>query len=273
MPELAEVEFCRRKWHQTLPFKIEEVITSDTSRVYRDCAPETVKEALTGATLTDSFRHGKQMFFQTDRQQWLNVHLGMTGFLSIKSDATLTEWKKRDALVLQGTSGWLHFDDFRMFGKVDLFPQKPTFPTPDPTSDAYDLPTFETLAQRYAKKQIKAFLLDQVCCPGFGNWMADEVMWQAGISPTRKVGQCDLEKLFKTIKWVAVQSIHYVADGAGTPMSTYKKKHAESWGAPPEGWLFQARWKKDLTCPKCDAILSRETFAGRTTSFCAQCQS
>jgi len=271
MPELAEVEFCRRQWQQELPFHIEKVITSDSSRVYRNCSPTKVQERLLGKTLVESFRHGKQLFFKTNDHLWLNVHLGMTGFLCSKKQAE--NWKKRDALILIAPSGLiLHFDDFRMFGKVDLFEEKPTFQTPDPCEEQYNRNHLQNLVKRFPKKQLKAFILDQNCCPGFGNWMADEVMWRMGRLPNTKVSNCDIDSFFQKLKFVAEKSIYYIADGNGAPFSTYKKKPKNHWGAPPEDWLFQSRWKKDLECPSCPALLSRETFAGRTTCFCAQCQ-
>jgi formamidopyrimidine-DNA glycosylase len=96
--------------------------------------------------------------------------------------------------------------------------------------------------------------------PGIGNWMADEILWQAGIHPRRHAGslnKAELRRLFARVRSVTRTSLRTI--GA-------------DWGDVPKTWLFSRRWRPGGSCPKDQTTLRRATIGGRTTCWCPTCQ-
>jgi formamidopyrimidine-DNA glycosylase len=107
---------------------------------------------------------------------------------------------------------------------------------------------------------MKAVLLSQAGFPGIGNWMADEILWQAKINPRRKAGslkEAEIREIFARTKSVSKTSLRTV----GT-----------HWRDLPKTWLFGYRWKSGGVCPRDKTGLRRATIGGRTTCWCPNCQ-
>ena len=81
MPELAEVEYFRRRWDVGLGRKVSAVHLNTKARIGRGITPASLTKALAGAKLVESFAAAKQMAFRFSGGAWLGVHLGMTGRL------------------------------------------------------------------------------------------------------------------------------------------------------------------------------------------------
>ena len=257
MPELAEVAYACKTWRPGLGMEVSQAICHPKSRVFRDLDQDTLARFLSGATLRSSQSHGKQMLFGFSTG-WLGLHLGMTGSLTLE-DAGY-EPAKHDALVLKQSQQTLVFNDPRQFGKLtwDDCGEVPGWWANLPplmTSPEFSIDLLGTALSKHKRQPIKALLLDQRYFPGMGNWMADEVLWRAGIHPAQLAGQIP-PKGQKSLYGQAV----FVAQGV---MDTVGKRG----GDPPDDWLFHARWKDGQTCPKSGITLVREKIGGRTTCW------
>jgi formamidopyrimidine-DNA glycosylase len=107
---------------------------------------------------------------------------------------------------------------------------------------------------------IKASLLLQRHFPGVGNWMADEVLWQAKIHPRMASGEIEgarLGALWKSIRFVCAGAMKHVS---------------HDFSDPPRGWFFHERWSVGGKCPRDGTKLKRDTIGGRTTAWCPKCQ-
>ena len=164
-----------------------------------------------GGTLTGAFRRGKTMWCETSgvgRSRTpgpvLGLHLGMSGHILItRPGAPLTEggdWMngRYDRLAATGKDltrwdrfmisyadgGTLRLFDPRRLGRVRLDPK-----LDDLGPDAGMVSAAE-FAERVggSRAPIKARLLDQSVIAGVGNLLADEILWQARISPRRPSG-------------------------------------------------------------------------------------
>ena len=188
----------------------------------------------------------------------MGLHLGMTGWLSVEDENY--EDGKHDALVLRQSKRALVFRDPRQFGKLtlDQGKGKPEWWQKLPrlmTGPEFTLELLEEALKRHGRQPIKALLLDQRYFPGMGNWMADEVLWRAGIQPAKLGGKIETSKQ-KTL----FEQIVFVAQGAMESVGKYG-------GDPPEDWLFHVRWKDGLLCPKSGKPLVREKIGGRTSCW------
>jgi formamidopyrimidine-DNA glycosylase len=262
MPELAEVEYMRRRWNVAIGQTITAVEPNARARVLRGCDVAVMRRALDGARLTASARSGKQMIFRFGSAGWLGLHLGMTGELRVAPPAFVAA--RHDHLVLRQKKRALVFSDPRMFGAISFTPgrEPPAWwrdRPPDILVAGFTRARLAAFLRRRARAPVKAALLMQEMFPGIGNWMADEVLWRAGIHPARlsgKLGPREIAVLFRALRFVCRGALRTIA--VGDP---------SGWGDPPPGWLFHVRWSEGGRCPKTGLLLERATIGGRTTCW------
>jgi formamidopyrimidine-DNA glycosylase len=108
---------------------------------------------------------------------------------------------------------------------------------------------------------IKSLLLDQGFAAGVGNWIADEVLYQAGIDPRRRADTLSAAEARRLrTKLVAVVRKAVAVDA--------RKERF------PRGWLFHRRWGRD---PEALDAAGRPIeflrIGGRTTAWVPAVQS
>jgi len=285
MPELAEVDFFRRRWWEAAARQT--VLSAEInppSRVFRSFAKEfaggttALAKTLSGAKLTDSATHGKQMWFvfkpgagngKPKELLWLGIHLGMTGHLR----AELPDYRaqKHDAIILRFSKHALVFNDARQFGRVRAWlgaaKERPPWLRDLPNeilSSAFTPELVRSVCARHARAPLKAVLLDQSYFPGIGNWMADEILWRASLHPALPAGraatQVIAKKLHATIQQVTRDALRVIA-GQGKKLPPDLNVHI------PDTWLFNHRWEKGGLCPKTKNPLHRAEIGGRTSCW------
>jgi len=266
MPELAEVDYFRRRWDAGVGAGVVAVHLHSAARVFRGCDVAALAPRLRGAVLEKSLAHGKQMLFGLSGGAWLGVHLGMTGELRV--EAAGHRAARHDHLVLHQAGRALVFADSRMFGRVrfDLSPEGPPawwrdLP-PGILTPGFSEGWVAGHLGRRARAPLKAVLLDQSIFPGVGNWMADEILWRLGLHPLTPAGALDAEAqsaVRQHTRWVARRALATIG---------------VDWRDPPAAWLYRHRWASGNRCPRppCRTFLVREEAAGRTTCWCPACQ-
>ena len=263
MPELAEVEYFRTRWNVGLRQRVSQVLLHGEKRIFRGSDPTALERTLCGATLLGSETRGKQIAFRFSKNGWLGVHLGMTGTLRVEPAGFVPG--KHDHLVLMQRRQALVFGDPRMFGRVRFHRGKdaPTWWSalpPAVTSPEFTLATLRAVLERRARAPLKALLLMQKFFPGIGNWMADEILWQARLHPRAAAGS--LNGAAQRTLWRTLRKVCRVA----------MKTIGVDWSDPPDGWLIHQRWTKSGICPQHGTELERATIGGRTTAWCRRCQ-
>jgi len=109
--------------------------------------------------------------------------------------------------------------------------------------------------RRRARSPLKAVLLMQERFPGIGNWMADEVLWRAGLHPRAKAGRLgprSVALLHATLREVCRDALRVIG---------------KDWSDPPDSWLFNHRWEKGGRCPRTRGPLMHAAIGGRTTCW------
>jgi formamidopyrimidine-DNA glycosylase len=151
------------------------------------------------------------------------------------------------------------YADARRFGRIRLQQDPPQEP---PISKLgfdplHDLPTAHALKRMLVRRTapLKAVLLDQSVFAGVGNWVADEVLYQAALSPRRPAAGLDLDevrRLRRALRAVIEHSVEVDADSDRFPRS----------------WLFHYRWGRDASARtwRKEPIV-HETIGGRTTAW------
>lgn len=263
MPELAEVEYYRKQWNPGLHHKVSRVELHAGKRVLRGVNTAAMVKALTGATLFESEAHAKQMLFRFSGGNWLGVHLGMTGKLSVESAGYLPG--AHDHLVLFQEQQALVFTDPRQFGLLRwdtgaVAPQWWRDLPPAIISPEFTLELVRDFLRHHPRLALKSVLLMQERFPGVGNWMADEILWRAKFSPHRVCGALTSAES-KTL----CQETRAVCKGA-------LESVAVDFTDPPKDWFFHVRWSPKGRCPRDNEPLQTDTVGGRTTRWCKRCQ-
>ncbi|KAH9304137.1 hypothetical protein KI387_008541, partial [Taxus chinensis] len=220
MPELPEVEAARRAVHEHCSGKmIIKAIIADDPKVIEGVSPSALEKALVGKRIIAAHRKGKNMWLQLDTPPFPSFQFGMTGAVYIKGVSVTKykrsavndndEWPSKFSKVFleleDGTE--MSFTDKRRFARVRLLENPEAVP---PISELgpdalLDLMAEDGLTNALSKRgtAIKSLLLDQGFIAGIGNWVADEVLYQARIHPLQVASTISKEKcqsLHKCIK-------------------------------------------------------------------------
>jgi formamidopyrimidine-DNA glycosylase len=206
------------------------------------------------------------MLFRFSGDNWLGIHLGMSGELRVEPPGYAPT--KHDHFILVQRQRQLVFNDPRMFGGV-LFHQGGTAPSwwtkiaPAILSRVFTVGVVTDFLRRRARAPIKAVLLMQERFPGIGNWMADEILWRAAIHPKRLAGSLkpdEVRTLHRECQRVCRLALVTIA-GAGRYLPPHLNAHI------PKSWLFWHRWEDGGRCPRTKKPLHREEVGGRTTCW------
>ena len=199
MPELPEVERGRRIAESALcGRRITTAHVADDDIVFDGVTPREVARTLKGRTIAGVHRRGKHLWFELDRPPHPLLHFGMTGSFHVydKLADRPTYWKLE--LLLEGGRRFAMRNPRRL-GRIRLRDDPPNQP---PISrlgfdPLLDLPRWPQLAALLARRKspIKAALLDQSFASGVGNWIADEVLYQARIAPRRRCHELSADQV------------------------------------------------------------------------------
>src|SRR5207247_5081442 len=204
MPELPEVERGRRVALKVARGRrIVEARCADDPIVFDRVSPARIRRALVGRRVQDVKRHGKHLWFELDRRPWPCLHFGMTGGfhtapggprVKLKSSHKRPDgsWPPRFTKLhlVFDDGGELVLADARRLGRIRLR-RDPAHEPPISLLgfDAHrSLPPFALFRDlvRQRSAPLKALLLDQSFAAGVGNWIADEVLYQARLDPCRR---------------------------------------------------------------------------------------
>lgn len=152
-----------------------------------------IKAILAENEIRDVFRNGKEMYFRLNNENTFSVHLMLHGKFVICPTGELDKIRHL-ILSLNFTDGTsLAITDFQKICKITFNP--PLNTVPDALSPDFTYAYFERTALTNARKNVKAFLIDQSIVRGIGNAYADEILWKANISPESIIGKIPKESL------------------------------------------------------------------------------
>jgi formamidopyrimidine-DNA glycosylase len=257
VPELPEVESARALIaERALGRRIAAVDDTD-SYVCRPHAPGDIATALVGRELTEANRIGKSMWVETDGGPALGLHLGMAGRIVV-DDASAGDPAPYDGAPVLWDRFTLEFEDGgrlvlrdkRRLGRAVLDPDLSRL---GPDAAVVKRDDFRARVGA-GSGPLKARIMDQSVIAGVGNLLADEALWQAGLSPLRPAGDLSTEELDRLRNAIRAATRSAIAKGG---------VHT--------GVLIEDRGRGQQ-CPACGADLRRQSVGGRTTYWCPEHQ-
>lgn len=281
MPELPEVETIRRDLAERIAKR--KIVAVEVADKKLGEAKYFAK-VLIGNEIVAVDRIGKLLIFGLKSGEFMLVHLKMTGQLiyisgkevvigghevgNLRND--LPSKHTRIFLTFADKSR-LFFNDLRRFGYVKIA----TAEEVEEIRETYGIEPLQPnfTLEKFAKalsggRNIKAALLDQNKIAGIGNIYADEILFAAGILPSRRADSLEpeeIKRLFVYAEKIIEKAIVY----RGTTFSDY----VDSFGQKGNFVRFlKVYGRKGEKCPACGKTLKVAKIAGRSTHFCEYCQ-
>jgi formamidopyrimidine-DNA glycosylase len=280
MPELPEVERFRLYLDETsLHQTISDVLTPDTKGVTR-FVPH-LAEVLKGRTFASTERLGKNLIIHLDNKSPFIMHFGMTGHLHYQERYDKTDLPDYTRVIFRfAKGGALIFADLRKFGRLYLPESVAAYQAEKdlgPDALAMSEPDFIALLRK-RKGLIKPVLMNQKNLAGIGNWIADEMLWQAFINPAQalvEVSDKQLAALHKALHWVLQEAIKHGARYEKMPkLMLVHVRHYQEDTDPQDIKSGTPTYSKDKAslCPRHRTPLTISEVGGRTTYWCPTCQ-
>jgi len=279
MPELPEVETIVRDLSKQILGKKITKIEIRLKKIVRSKL-----DILIGQKFLDIERRGKYIFIKIQNGDYLVIHLRMTGQLIYEDGKQIiagghSERENNFSLPHKHThfilefadKSHLYFNDQRQFGYLEIvnLAKKLEYSRRigiEPLSDEFNLKFFRKIIK--SKKNIKAFLLDQKYIAGIGNIYADEILFDAGVLPTRSVDSLnadEVRKIFLTTRKILKKAIKE----RGTTFNNYVDANGNKGSFIR---LLKVYRREGEQCTRCDAVIKKTKVAGRGTRYCELCQ-
>ncbi|UZO82330.1 DNA-formamidopyrimidine glycosylase [Aquimarina sp. ERC-38] len=254
MPELPEVYGYQQYLENTaLHQKIVAFDCRDARLLKKPLAD--FETSLIGSEFTGTQRIGKYLFVKTSGKKIVLMHFGMTGKPTYYKEAE--DRPKFGHIVLTFENGFhFAFENKRKFGRWDLVDTIEAYQKEHKLSkDTRDISLEEfKAALRNRKTAIKKVIMDQSVTAGVGNWIADDVLYQAQIHPEKNVADLSEEEIIRVYT-----KLQYVIETA-----IDLEAHYEDF---PEQFMMRKRREIGADCHYTNGKIEKIVVGGRSTYY------
>jgi formamidopyrimidine-DNA glycosylase len=236
MPELPDLEIFaanleKRFKNKTLD-KLVVVVAKKLNATERE-----LQEALIGRKLQSVLREGKTLQLHFSGDQVLGLHLMLHGAIRLLEEGQEVKFKIIEFQFKEGQGFAL--TDFQKQATPTLNPE--VSEVPDALSKEFNITYFKALLAR-KKTSIKQVLMDQKLIRGIGNTYADEILYDARISPfsiANAIPEIKVKDLYQSIEAVLrkeiMQLTRAIPDSFDTEVKDFLKVHNPSIKQSPTG--------------------------------------
>jgi len=237
----------------------------EVDTIRRELEKEIIGKKLKGVKVIKVRRRAKILMIDLANGSSLIFHLKLTGQLLFNSKPG--KWSRAIFKFDDGTN--LVFNDTRKFGwwkmvKDTSFIEKKF--GPEPLDKNFTLKKFEEMLSQKGKSRIKPLLMDQTFIAGIGNIYSDEILFEAGISPLRRVESLkfeEMKKIFKAIKKILKKAIKNRGSSVEYYLDVYGRKG---------DYVRYHKVYHQKKCFRCGAKIEKIKLGGRSGHFCPKCQ-
>jgi formamidopyrimidine-DNA glycosylase len=194
--------------------------------------------------------------------------------VNLRFHTSAQEQPAKHQLLIEFTDGTALSGTVAMYGGLACFPQgtydnpyyqmacqKPS-PLTEDFSSAYFADLFQTDTE---KLSLKAFLATQQRIPGLGNGVLQDILYNAGLHPKRKVATLDADdraKLYFAVKNTLEEMTR--CGGRDTERDLFGNAG---------GYVTQvSKNTVGQYCPRCGQVIQKQAYLGGSIYFCPSCQ-
>ena len=276
MPELPEVESLRRILERTATGRtIAETLIRET-RLRRAITPE-IATMMAGRTIERIGRRAKYLLFELSGEIVMMVHLGMSGSLTHRRDGfdagSFNPRHDHLEFTLDDRTR-LVYNDPRRFGlmkviaraELDLTPELKGL-GPEPLGGEFS-GDYLWRKSRGRVAAIKNFIMDQRIVAGIGNIYASEILYRAGVRPSRRARRITLREADLIAKFTREVLGEAIGDG-GTTFRSYRDSRGQPGRFAP---LLRVYDREGQPCAKCRTPIRSVVIGQRSSFYCPRCQ-
>ena len=242
MPELPEVETIRRQLGQKI-----------------------IGKRLGGLKIVEVRRRAKILIIDFTDSSSLLFHLKLTGQLIFNGKPS--PYTRKVFCFDDGSQ--MVFNDSRKFGWWKKVKNSKSIEKEfGPEALEIDLATFKNNLKKHPQTKIKPLLMDQKFIAGIGNIYSDEILFEAGVYPLRRVKtltEKEIELIWRSISKILKKAIQL----RGTSERSYVDARGRKGGYLKHLKIYQREGEK---CFRCGGIIKRIKIGGRSAHFCPHCQ-
>lgn len=286
MPELPEVEtICGDLRKKIIAKRIIGIVIKKKNLIKNTILQ--FKKGIINSKIKNISRRGKLIIITLSGDNYLLIHLKMTGQLIYQQKGNITAGghslprpeqgmpnKYSHIIFTFSDKSQLFFNDMRQFGymiivnKDELHNILNNSYGIEPGLSNFTLVNWLSILSN-RKTSIKALLLNQKIVAGIGNIYADEIFHNAGILPQHKVNKLTIAE--KKRLWQSTKSIIKKAIiKRGTTFSDYVDADGHSGSFVDHLMVFGRQGEKCKKCKK--GVIIKTRVAGRGTHYCPSCQ-
>ena len=286
MPELPEVEVVKQSLERTIKNKyiIDILVRNPNLRLK---ITSKFAKILKKKTILNIKRIAKYIIFELSYDQYLIIHLGMSGTLhlvtskksnlntnlSFYSSTNLP--KKHNHIEINFGNFKIVYNDPRRFGFFKIVNSKKKLNNYfskkglDPLQKQFNFKyLFEKFKNR--KKNIKNILLDQNIISGIGNIYASEILFFCKINPNKEGRLIKTNEIKKIIKYSKLVLNKAIKKG-GSSILNFRSTQGNMGNYQDE---FKVYGKENKKCPNknCKFKILKLNISNRSTFYCQNCQ-
>lgn len=267
MPELPEVETIKNTLQSAVGAVVQAIEIRRQDYVRRaDYDPA----GLSGGNIASVTRRGKYLVVHFHNDQYLIIHLGMSGRVFLSSEVDVPGLSHVHVVIHLSDHRQILLQDPRRFGGI-WFVREPgvvfSHMGLEPLSSSFNVRYLTQIVQN-RRVAIKTLLLNQNMISGIGNIYADEALFSARILPTRMAGSLnnhEIRILVRSIKKVLRAGI----EQRGTTLRDYRDSDNRPGGF--QNYL-QVYGRHQQACHRCGQPIQRQVINQRSSHFCSVCQ-
>ena len=269
MPELPEVETIRCGLAALVTGRRITTVEIRERRLRQPLAANFAAR-LAGRRIEGVRRRAKYLLIDLDDGATWLVHLGMTGTLLVLPAAE-PHRTHTHVVALLDDGRTIRYHDPRRFGLMRVAPADRLTELaalgPEPLDPAFS-PAFLHAIARRQRRAVKSLLMDQQVVAGLGNIYVNEILFGAGVRPSRRTSRltrADAERIVAETGKVLSEAITL----RGSSISDYRDERGE-----PGAFQHSLRvYERDgQPCCRCDDVIRRRLIVGRSSFFCPGCQ-
>jgi formamidopyrimidine-DNA glycosylase len=280
MPELPEVE--------TIVRRLKKVLLDNTISkvdILRNKSFQGDPDTIIGKKIVEISRKAKISIIQFENGMSMIIHLKMTGQLIFQSDDgqrlggghPSDDWvnalpTSHTRVILKLSNGTLFFNDMRVFGWIKILKSDEVMSAfggyaPDIIDSAVS-PDYFKQVFRKKSQAIKQVLMDNAVVAGVGNIYANDALHMAKLSPFRPANSLtneELQRLYDSVIFVINKGIEL----GGATIDNYRTVDGLAGGYQD---IVRVYLREGQPCLVCSSAILRTKQGGRSTFYCAVCQ-
>ncbi|MGD1894574.1 MAG: DNA-formamidopyrimidine glycosylase family protein [Cyclobacteriaceae bacterium] len=232
MPELPEVATYKKYFDLAATGRRVTEVEVVEPRVVT-VSPEELQQQVVGQRWEETQQIGKHLLVKLSEGGWMTVHFGMTGSLrSFKDREDAPRFTK--VLFALDDGFFLSFRCPRILGRIGLTDSLADYQRAKKLGPDALTVSWEDFQDRLDGRSalIKPLLMNQSTVAGLGNWIVDDILYQAGIHPEKRANE-----LTETEVRAIFDKMKYILETAIELESRYEDFH--------DDFLVTYRWSKN----------------------------